>query len=118
MKDCMNKRGHNYDYKFDWVYKKNGYSIDESDYADAVPIKVIEPEVINPNLLVTKRKMVGRKYKSTMLVLPDPEPKENIPNNENIRPVSVFEYKKEYIQGSVSPPQRLTSKANALPLVS
>ena len=31
----MYKRGHDYDYQYDWVLKKAGQKIDENDYADA-----------------------------------------------------------------------------------
>jgi len=34
-KDLMYKRGHDYDYQYDWVLKKAGKKIDEADYADA-----------------------------------------------------------------------------------
>lgn len=33
----MYKRGHDYDYQFDWVLKKAGNKIPENDYADAKP---------------------------------------------------------------------------------
>ena len=33
----MYKRGHDYDYQFDWVLKKAGSKIPENDYADAKP---------------------------------------------------------------------------------
>jgi hypothetical protein len=36
-KDLMYKRGHDYDYQYDWVLKKAGQKIDENDYADAKP---------------------------------------------------------------------------------
>jgi hypothetical protein len=36
-KDLMYKRGHDYDYQFDWVLKKAGNKIPENDYADAKP---------------------------------------------------------------------------------
>lgn len=36
-KDLMYKRGHDYDYQYDWVLKKAGQKIPESDYADAKP---------------------------------------------------------------------------------
>ena len=34
----MYKRGHDYDYQFDWVLKKQGHKIPEYDYADAKPM--------------------------------------------------------------------------------
>lgn len=34
-KDLMYKRGHDYDYQYDWVLKKAGKKVDEGDYADA-----------------------------------------------------------------------------------
>ena len=34
-KDLMYKRGHEYDYQYDWVLKKAGQKISEADYADA-----------------------------------------------------------------------------------
>lgn len=34
-KDLMYKRGHDYDYQYDWVIKKQGHKIPENDYADA-----------------------------------------------------------------------------------
>ena len=37
-KDLMYKRGHDYDYQFDWVLKKAGHKIPEHDYADAKPL--------------------------------------------------------------------------------
>jgi len=36
-KDLMYKRGHDYDYAYDWVLKKSGQKIPETDYADAKP---------------------------------------------------------------------------------
>ena len=32
-KDLMYKRGHDYDYQYDWVLKKQGKTIPEDDYA-------------------------------------------------------------------------------------
>ena len=37
-KDLMYKRGHDYDYQYDWVLKKAGQKIDQGDYADAKPV--------------------------------------------------------------------------------
>ena len=37
-KDLMYKRGHDYDYQYDWVLKKAGQKINEHDYADAKPL--------------------------------------------------------------------------------
>ena len=37
-KDLMYKRGHDYDYQYDWVLKKAGQKIPENDYADAKPL--------------------------------------------------------------------------------
>ena len=37
-KDLMYKRGHDYDYQYDWVLKKAGHKIPEHDYADAKPL--------------------------------------------------------------------------------
>ena len=37
-KDLMYKRGHDYDYQYDWVLKKSGQKIAQDDYADAKPI--------------------------------------------------------------------------------
>lgn len=37
-KDLMYKRGHDYDYQYDWVLKKSGQKVPENDYADAKPI--------------------------------------------------------------------------------
>jgi len=37
-KDLMYKRGHDYDYQYDWVLKKAGHKINENDYADAKPM--------------------------------------------------------------------------------
>ena len=34
----MYKRGHDYDYQYDWVLKKAGHKINENDYADAKPM--------------------------------------------------------------------------------
>ena len=34
----MYKRGHDYDYQYDWVLKKAGHKIPEHDYADAKPM--------------------------------------------------------------------------------
>lgn len=34
----MYKRGHDYDYQYDWVLKKAGQKINEHDYADAKPL--------------------------------------------------------------------------------
>jgi len=34
----MYKRGHDYDYQYDWVLKKSGQKVPENDYADAKPI--------------------------------------------------------------------------------
>ena len=36
-KDLMYKRGHDYDYQYDWVLKKAGHKVPENDYADAKP---------------------------------------------------------------------------------
>lgn len=36
-KDLMYKRGHDYDYQYDWVLKKQGHKVPEGDYADAKP---------------------------------------------------------------------------------
>lgn len=36
-KDLLYKRGHDYDYQYDWVLKKAGSKINETDYADAKP---------------------------------------------------------------------------------
>ena len=37
LKDLMYKRGHDFDYQFDWVIKKAGNKINLGDYADANP---------------------------------------------------------------------------------
>jgi len=37
-KDLMYKRGHDYDYQYDWVLKKSGQKVPENDFADAKPI--------------------------------------------------------------------------------
>ena len=33
----MYKRGHDFDYQFDWVVKKSGGKVNQGDYADAKP---------------------------------------------------------------------------------
>ena len=33
----MYKRGHDFDYQFDWVVKKAGGKVNQGDYADAKP---------------------------------------------------------------------------------
>ena len=33
----MYKRGHDFDYQFDWVVKKSGGKVNMGDYADAKP---------------------------------------------------------------------------------
>ena len=33
----MYKRGHDYDYQYDWVLKKSGQQVNTQDYADAKP---------------------------------------------------------------------------------
>ena len=38
-KDLMYKRGHDYDYQYDWVLKKQGQVISEAEYAGAGNIK-------------------------------------------------------------------------------
>ena len=35
LKDLMYKRGHDFDYQFDWVVKKAGGKVNQGDYADA-----------------------------------------------------------------------------------
>lgn len=35
LKDLMYKRGHDFDYQFDWVVKKGGGKVNLGDYADA-----------------------------------------------------------------------------------
>ena len=37
-KDLMYKRGHDFDFQYDWVLKKQGKKIDETDFADAKPV--------------------------------------------------------------------------------
>lgn len=37
-KDLMYKKGHEYDYQYDWVVKKAGQKVNEADFADAQPI--------------------------------------------------------------------------------
>ena len=37
LKDLMYKRGHDFDYQFDWVVKKAGAKVNMGDYADAKP---------------------------------------------------------------------------------
>jgi hypothetical protein len=37
-KDLMYKRGHDYDYQYDWVLKKSGQKVPEGDFADAKPV--------------------------------------------------------------------------------
>ena len=34
----MYKRGHDYDYQYDWVLKKSGQKVNENDFADAKPV--------------------------------------------------------------------------------
>ena len=34
----MYKKGHDYDYQFDWVLKKAGTKLNEADYADSKPV--------------------------------------------------------------------------------
>jgi len=35
MKDAMFRRGHEFDYQFDWVLKKNGKKVDANDMASS-----------------------------------------------------------------------------------
>jgi hypothetical protein len=35
LKDLMYKKGHDYDYQFDWVIKKAGGNVNPMDYVDA-----------------------------------------------------------------------------------
>jgi hypothetical protein len=37
LKDLMYKKGHDFDYQFDWVVKKAGGKVNLGDYADAKP---------------------------------------------------------------------------------
>jgi hypothetical protein len=37
LKDLMYKKGHDFDYQFDWVVKKGGQKVNMGDYADAKP---------------------------------------------------------------------------------
>ena len=57
----MYKRGHDFDYQFDWVTKKAGGKVNTGDYADAKPElgKPVEPmnkPVEKKNQFIEERK--------------------------------------------------------------